>query len=218
MALKFVLEGPGCSGTTTVAEMIGALVGIPIVNEAAREILEEIEREGTIHLHPTVDPVAFRREQLKRQLAAEAVFDHSDELLVCVRGAFTGIGFCRATTDYEQPTWDFLREVSGPRYELMFLLEQLPRDLRLKLYHDGVRYEDPDSDEMVRLPSCLERAYREKGVKVVGVPFMSSPLERVRFILEAISRQLDELGRSRRGSSLNRLQLDRRRSLNLQTA
>jgi predicted ATPase len=194
--------------------MIAALTGVPVIQEAARQIIEAGE------YHPQKDPVAYRREQLRIQLEAEAQFDNSDGLVFTDRGIHTGRGFCYA---YGSSVPDFLRKLPEPkpRYGLVFLLEPIPEEVAQRLgleYHDGVRpaEEDPNSPELRRLPACLRQAYAEEGETVINVPY-APPLERVRFILEAVSRYLDGAPQSRRSASLGRL-LDRQRHKVLQTA
>jgi len=221
MVEKIVLTGTGCSGLTTTTKVIAEL-GIPTIPEMARGILEEIQK-GTLDektFHPLRNPVGFRREQLSRQLKAEARFDGLNGLVVEDRGVFCGIGFCYAT-GCAVPS--FLSEVCGPRYRLVFVLDPIPEEVRQRLgisYHDGTRYEDPNSPEVRLLPASLKRAYVEKGVDeddIIPVPF-GSKLSRARFIVETILRRLDGPRSGRSNACGNSSQLEKGlQSLRLQT-
>lgn len=189
MAVRIVLTGRPGSGLSTLTRMLGEVVGAPTIKEIAREIITE----GKFHPDPKLggNPVAFRREALKRQLSAESRFDDSNLVVYQDRGAYDGIGYCYA---YGSEVPDFLRSVPGPRYSLAFLLEPLPRAVLTESdFRDGVRYEDMDDPAVLSLQTCLSRAYEENGVKVVHVPF-DTEMKRLRLILEAVSRHLEKIG------------------------
>lgn len=201
MSENIVLTGPPCAGKSTLVDLLGRLAGFPTIHEMAREIIMEGK------LHPMVDPIAFRREAKTRQLAHEALFVGSNELVFQDRGVFDGIGYCYATGC---PVPDFLDAVGGPRYKLAFLLEELP-----SYEFDGVRYEDKEFAMVLR--HSLERAYIEKGVPVIHVPVMPSLLARLRFIMETVCCVLQGPGQVRRRddfmSRLSRMPMEQMQSV-----
>jgi predicted ATPase len=166
----FVLTGGPCVGKTTlIAELSG--LGHRVVHEMATEVILEGQ---TL---PLVSPAAFRKEVLNRQLKAEKNLPAGGRVVFLDRGAYDGVAYCVATG---VEVHSFLQSVESVRYRLVFVLEG--PDFWV---NDGVRYEDPGFTRTIT--PVLLRVYRDKGAKVVPVPFMPVE-ERLAFILAEVNR------------------------------
>lgn len=173
MTTSIVLTGGPCSGkTTTIAGLME--IGFDTVPEIATTVIQE-----GVHL-PWVDPVDFRKEVLTRQFEAERYLSsHDARPLFLDRGVFDGIGYSIASG---QPVPEFLhKDASGQKYSLAFLMEPLPY-----WSDDGVRYEDRSFSQ--QLTPIMETVYKESGIEVIRVPFMSMQ-ERICFILSEVRRR-----------------------------
>lgn len=149
-------------------------IGFDTVPEIATTVIQE-----GVHL-PWVDPVDFRKEVLTRQFEAERYLSsHDARPLFLDRGVFDGIGYSIASG---QPVPEFLhKDASGQKYSLAFLMEPLPY-----WSDDGVRYEDRSFSQ--QLTPIMETVYKESGIEVIRVPFMSMQ-ERICFILSEVRRR-----------------------------
>jgi len=154
--------------TTLIAELSG--LGHRVVHEMATEVILEGQ------LLPWVNPAAFRQEVLNRQLKAEKNLPAGGRFAFLDRGAYDGVAYCVATGVEVHP---FLQSVETERYRVVFVLEG--PDFWVS---DGIRYEDPAFTRTIT--PVLMRVYRDKGAKVVPVPFM--PIEdRLAFILGEVN-------------------------------
>jgi len=170
MLNAIVLTGGPCAGKSTLVALLEGL-GHPVVHEKAAEVIAEGKKL------PWVDAAAFRQEVLYRQLDSENALGSHTCLPFEDRGVYDGIAYCIATG---VEVHAFFQGVDSHRYSLVFLLEGLPFWV-----NDGVRYEEPAFTSMIT--SILEQVYRDKGARVVRVPFMPVP-DRLGFILSEASR------------------------------
>lgn len=161
----FVLTGGPCVGKTTLITALSGR-GHRVVHEVATEVILEGQ---TL---PWVDPAAFRQEVLNRQVKAEQDLPRYGGVAFLDRGAYDGVAYCVATGVEIHP---FFGSVETERYSLVFVLEG--PDFWV---NDGIRYEDPGFTRTIT--PVLAHVYRDKGARVVPVPFMPVA-DRVAFIL-----------------------------------
>jgi len=177
VATIHVLTGGPCSGKSTALAEI-ARRGFAVIPEAAAAII----LEGS--LHPDRDPLAFQREVLRRQLAAER--DAPDGPAFADRGIGDGFGYLefyrrRRGLDLDaafggelRAAWDEARR----RYGTVFLLDRSPEFRRED-------YRRETADEAALIHEALAAAYRARHPRVIEVPWGSIG-ERVDRILDSI--------------------------------
>lgn len=133
-----------------------------------REIATEVIQEG-IFL-PWVDHAAFQIECARRQIALEKSLAHCGRDIVFDRGIH-----CLAAYRRVQGL-DVVVDTQYGGYDICFVFEPVP------LWdNDGIRYEDPSFTREIN-PYVADE-YRVNGVQTVIVPFMTTPMQRVEFIL-----------------------------------
>jgi predicted ATPase len=175
----YVLTGGPCSGKSTTLAEIGRRGHATIAEAAARIILEG-------KLHPSRDPLAFQREVLRRQIAAEAAAPQ--EPVFVDRGVGDHYGYlayylARRGIDLRPQFGEELDrawEEARARYHGIFLLAPNPT-------FTSEAYRREDAAEALLIHEALKAAYGARHPKVIDVPW--SPVgDRVDFILEESSR------------------------------
>lgn len=165
-----VLTGGPNVGKTTLLRAIAQATGATVVDEKATEVIVEGRYS------PLSDPIAFRREVLSRQIAAEYWLECQHGTALLDRGRFDGTAYCLAT---DCPVPRFLQELDAQRpYKFAFVLDPVPT-----WENDGIRYEDPDFT--LKINPIFARLYAEAGARVYRVPFMSVP-DRLRMVLATL--------------------------------
>lgn len=153
-----VLTGGPNVGKTTLLRAIAQATGATVVDEKATEVI----LEG--RYSPLSDPIAFRREVLSRQMAAESSLSCQNRSALLDRGRYDGTAYCLAT---DCPVPRFLQELETERpYKFAFVLDPVP-----SWENDGIRYEDPDFTLMIN--PIFARLYAQAGSRVFRIPFMS---------------------------------------------
>lgn len=165
----FVVCGGPSTGKTTTIKLLEA-AGFLVAHEEARRIINEGQ------LSPVKNWDEFQREVIHRQLAAEAALITHNRPIIADRGIFDNVAYWkhkgRVPADVPQ--------LLGPRYAMAFLLEPLG-----VFEKDYVRNVNEDLQFTIEITPLFEEAYRERGVPVIRVPFLS-PEERVALILRHI--------------------------------
>ncbi|MBI4021533.1 MAG: ATP-binding protein [Candidatus Aenigmarchaeota archaeon] len=167
---KHVITGGPGSGKTTTVEALRQR-GFPIIEEAARAVIEEGLRTGS-EILPWKDILTFNRRVIAVQLASEA--RHTVGTVFADRGVIDNLAYCAWGKVSPPPELTVAaREVL---YHRVFLLEPLP-------FHeqDLVRRESPEDARL--LGTLIREAYEDHGYDVISVP-PRSVQERVEFILQ----------------------------------
>jgi predicted ATPase len=159
----FVLTGGPCSGKSTTLIEIGRRGHETIPEAAARIILEG-------KLHPARDSLAFQREVLRRQIAAEAaaperpvfvdrgVGDHYGYLAYYL--ARRGIDLLPEFGEELDRAW----QDALPRYRAVFFLAPNPT-------FRPEAYRREDAEEALLIHRSLSEAYRARHPRVIEVPW-----------------------------------------------
>src|SRR3989442_1284662 len=126
MGTIFVLTGGPCAGKSTLLAELERR-GYPVIGAAAAEGILRSK------FHPSLDPLKFQREVLRRQvlreLAAPPVTVFADR---AVGDHFGYLEYYRSRGRPDLLDGDFARELArawkeaAPRYRAVFLLEQSP--------------------------------------------------------------------------------------------
>jgi predicted ATPase len=171
--MKIVLTGGPSSGKSTLIKQLHDY-GYATMHEVARfQILCGME--------PRENVPRFQRVVLQEQLWRERLF-RPDRLVFLDRGVFDGIAYCRY---YGNPVPEELLQLCGERYDLVFLLEPLPF-----FEEDDLRTENLEFTR--KITPIFEKAYQEKGLKVIRVPFLTVE-KRFQFICAEVARLAPEM-------------------------
>ncbi len=180
--MKVVLTGCPCDGKTTVSEGLRKR-GFSVISEVATAVINDGGPS------PVLEHEAFQLAVLRRQLYAESRFGEAS-LVFHDRGAFDGIPYRQI---YGRPVPDFFAVLQPRRYDVCFLLDQLP------WVDDGVRYEDQDFARAIQ--PDFARVYEDYEIPVVRVP-VATVEGRIKFILDHIEVALARRGRRLAASSV----------------
>lgn len=192
--MQVVLTGGPCIGKSTLINMLEQY-GFPVIHEVATDVIND---GGPL---PWVDHEAFQHEVLQRQMTAERRLAQASPLFLD-RGAFDGIPYRQI---YGRNVPDFFSGLEPRRYDVCFLLDQLPWE------DDGLRYEDPTFTTEIQ--PYFGRVYSNNDIPVIAVP-VAEPLTRLKFILDivgkALGRDLTASLRQRLGATVSDDRKERR--------
>lgn len=156
--LRIVLTGGPCCGKTTLLEDLG-LIGLEVVPEAARMIIEREQQKDT-DLLPWMNNYAFQREVIKLQLELENSFD--SRITFCDRGIFDTPAFCGCA---KVRTPEIVGKIASSRYDLIVIPELLPNFI-----NDGSRKETPQQAREIH--NAIVWSYKRAGYNPRILPVM----------------------------------------------
>lgn len=171
---RFVFTGGPSVGKSTIIRML-SLLGFPVINEIATEVIEQGMKKGIRSFLPWEDHLSFQWEVLQRQLEAEAAVEQATLPVFLDRGVYDAIAY-RMVHGWK--VQDCLQQLEPARYDVAFIFPPLGT-----WDDNGVRYEDPDFAR--EITPYLTRVYESQGVRTVQVPD-GTPEERTRFILQTV--------------------------------
>ena len=163
---KIVLTGTSCSGKTTLISELSK--NYLVISETSRELMSK---------HPELANTAeLQGRILEKQLQKEeSISGGIDELVFFDRGIVDIHVYSKFFLGYSPKYFDNLDLRN--RYDLVFLLETIPPNMRTRLRGDGEN-NDLDADFI--------REYRQLGYNPIRVPVMGLN-ERIEFILKSIN-------------------------------
>jgi predicted ATPase len=169
-----VITGAPCSGKTTLVDQL-ADKGFQTVPESGRQYFEREMAKGR-----TIDEIKENEADERGMKDLQLRIEHglgAIEVLFLDRALPDSLVFYRLNG--LDPN-EILAECFRHRYASVFLLDRLPYQ------QNGVRTEDDSTAGLI--DQWLARDYSALGYRVVRVP-VSSPQERLAFVLERLSEQ-----------------------------
>jgi len=167
----YVIAGGVCSGKTSVIKELERR-GYPVVEETARELIDEGINEGKTLEEARGDVLSFQRRVVRRQEEKEALLPKDTQVFLD-RGNPDARAFLAFNSIVEPE--DVTDAIGRATYGKVFMLEPI------RFESDYYRVET--SDDIERLHAEHVRAYESLGHEIVSVPVMPVP-ERVNFILD----------------------------------
>ncbi|MFA5084404.1 MAG: ATP-binding protein [Candidatus Paceibacterota bacterium] len=169
-AKRYVITGGPCCGKTTTIGLLKK-IGFPVLNETAREVLNENKRRKNPRNFLEMEIEIFER-QLEKEKSAK------DSKIFMDRSALDALAYSKLML--EKIPEQFLNHDFSGKYDLIFLLEMLPFE------KDSVRVEK-DGKEAQKIHEEICSAYLNRGYKPIIVPLLDKK-ERVDFILNQIKK------------------------------
>ncbi|CAB4893524.1 MAG: AAA family ATPase [Actinobacteria bacterium] len=169
----FVITGGPSSGKTTVINRLHKM-GMRVVPEQARAILDEEMVAGRSADDIRADGEWFQQQILERQLARESELEQG-ETVFFDRGVPDGLAYERFLNLIVDPA--LAAAARRASYRRVFVLDPLP------LHDDGSRIEDDEDQRGIH--DAIVATYAELGFDTVAVPGLPVD-ERVAFIRERL--------------------------------
>jgi len=169
----YVIAGGVCSGKTSVIKELERR-GYPVVEETARELIDEGIKEGKTLEEARGDVLSFQRRVVARQEQKEAALP-TDTKVFLDRGNPDARAFLAFNRIVEPQ--DVTEALGRATYGKVFMLEPI------RFESDYYRIET--ADDIERLHNEHVKAYESLGHEIVSVPVMPVA-KRVDFILDRI--------------------------------
>ncbi|MCF7865203.1 MAG: ATP-binding protein [Candidatus Pacebacteria bacterium] len=192
---KYVLTGGTSVGKTTIIDLLAKLEH-PTFPEFSRIIINrELKKEDGVlpWTKPDIFQDMYAKEQVREEMDIEKYLGNTREekdYIFMDRCIVDGIAFCQhagVVVPHEIDNHIQKLRKNGQDYNLIFILGPL------ETYHfDEGRILKPE--ESLSIQAMLEKAYVERGYKLIPVPFMT-PQERVDFIFAKIKEYEENLSK-----------------------
>ena len=174
-----VVTGGPCFGIDTTLKHFKK-IGYPVVDEAARNLIDEEMAKGRTIEEIRKDEREFQKQVLSRKIEIEKNLPR-DEIIFLNRAVPDSIAYYR---NYGLDPGPVIKLCEKGLYKKIFLLEQLP-----KFEKGYARTETKQTAK--RLGRMIKEAYQQLGYKVILVPVMTVR-ERVEFIAEFLKKEVKQ--------------------------